>query len=303
MIAGHFQGEVTIGGYSAPPGRTKWLVFDFDAPDLRPVLHLKRVLRGRGAEGYIEFSGCKGWHLWVFLTDLEANNKVRMAGRALLRMAAVEGAEVFPKQDLVSLENPGNLIKFPLGVHKATGKRCLFVDENGKPFSDQFGLLEGVQKVSLDALVARLPVDLVKPLARTARRSLGCTPPIVKPCVLRLIEQGVQKGYRNEAGFLVALELRRIGAERATTAGVLAAWNLRCEPPLIRPELKAILYSAYGSAADYEFGCNWSGLLAEIMPKFCIGKKNCLYRDLLLEMNAESAGADERRQVGHEAGC
>jgi len=60
--------------------------------------------------------------------------------------------EIFPKQDRVSREGLGCLIKLPLGVHKVTGRRCFFVDASGKPYDDQSGLLRQVKLISKETL-------------------------------------------------------------------------------------------------------------------------------------------------------
>lgn len=284
VIARHLRGEITIGAYAMVPGRCQWLAFDFDDMDLSPVQQLKRVFRRRGVRGYIEFSGRKGWHLWLFLTGQEENRTLRQIGHTALQIAGLDDVEVFPKQDVV-VSRPGNLIKLPLGIHRATARRCLFVDDDGQACRDQFEMLRNVERTSLDCLQEAFPMKTRTRSESNRVRRTATTPPMIKPCVRALIREGVPEGYRNRSGFLVASEMRRIGTDRTAAAGVLAAWNERSKPPLMRPELARLLESAYAPEAPYEFGCNWSGLLSEIMPDFCVGRENCLYLDVLFELN------------------
>ena len=284
VIARHLRGEITVGTYAKVPGRCKWLAFDFDDMDLSSVRMVKKAFWQRGVRSYTEFSGRKGWHLWVFLPDPEENRVLRRIADTVLEMSGLDDVEVFPKQDVVSRDHPGNLIKLPLGLHRATGRKCLFVDDGGQAHRDQFEMLRNVERTSLDCLQEGFPVE-IQTVHESKSVRPATTPPMIKPCVRRLIREGAPEGYRNRGGFLIASEMRRIGTHRTAAAGVLAAWNERNTPPLMRPELARILESAYAPEAPYEFGCNWSGLLAEIMPEFCVGKENYLYLDVLFELN------------------
>ncbi len=264
------------------------------------MLRLKAALRDLGAESYIEFSGRKGWHLWVFFRPHAPNTAARRAGRDLLKRAGLEGVEVFPKQDRVSRDRPGSLIKLPLGIHQATGRRCTFASDSGETLPEQLGLLCRMRTIAPAHLTGALGLRSSRPTRSRPTAPdgtpAGATPGMMKPCVETLIREGTAQGYRNRAGFLIATEMRRIGAGRATAAGVLSAWNTRNRLPLLAPELAAVLASAYRPGDRYEFGCHWTGLLAEIMPEFCVGRRCCLYLDVLFEMS----GCRESRERSGE---
>ncbi len=83
-------------------------------------------------------------------------------------MPEAVNVEVFPKQ--VSLKGGyGSLVKLPLGIHRVTGRRCLFLDENFNPYKNQnksgygdaqIDFLRGVNRMSpetLDELVDEFP--------------------------------------------------------------------------------------------------------------------------------------------------
>ncbi len=182
---------------------------------------------------------------------------------------------------------PGSLIKLPLGKHRATGKKCLFLDAEGKPYQNQHEFLQKFQKVDIDSLAKKLKVRRSPRAARKATKK-GKTPSLLKPCVENLIRDGTEEGYRNKAAFLISCELRRISVPKAVAGGALSTWNLRNNPPLRRDELQQILCSAYSPEARYEFGCKWEGVLGEIMPAFCVGKGNCLYLAVLKEINTDN---------------
>lgn len=101
---------------------------------------------------YLEDSGFKGRHCWIFL---ETPIPARIARRFALLLVQQLGrppselqVESFPKQAFVEEGKLGNLIKLPLGIHRRTGRRALFVDASGKAIPDQLGFLERIEKVS-----------------------------------------------------------------------------------------------------------------------------------------------------------
>lgn len=297
LIGQHLEGEKTIAVYTAPPGESKWLVFDFDEIYPGPVWRLRAVFKKAGAQTYIERSGRKGYHLWLF-TPLTSNRVLRRVGKAALQVTELSGVEIFPAQNTVLEEHPGNCIKLPLGVHRATGKQCLFLNENGEPHPDQLKLLREVERADVEKLASSFdlqPEAAASPEADTSPE----TPAQLKPCVENLIRDGVREGYRNPAAFLIAAELRRANPRipRETAGGVLSAFRLRCQPPLPRSEVQQVLRSAFRPDADYQYGCNWGGPpLSELVEEFCVGQRECIYLDLLKNMtegglqNARTSG-------------
>ncbi len=99
---------------------------------------------------YIEDSGFKGRHCWVFHDSPVPAGVARKFGSILRQqlypLDSEITVEVFPKQSSVKGGGLGNLIKLPLGIHKRTGKRALFIEPDGRPYKDQLGLLETVVK-------------------------------------------------------------------------------------------------------------------------------------------------------------
>lgn len=100
----------------------------------------------------IEDSGYKGRHLWFFFaTPISA----KIARRFLKFLCDRTGKpragihrEVFPYCDRVQTRGYGPLVKLPLGVHKRTNRRCLLLDRQGTPFSDQPKALSEIRLIS-----------------------------------------------------------------------------------------------------------------------------------------------------------
>ena len=100
---------------------------------------------------YVEDSGYKGVHLWLFFAEPVPAAVVKRFLEAVVQRVGPPGPElqweVFPKQEQVAEDQLGNLIKLPLGIHLKTGRRCLFTDLDGQEYSDQEGFLQRVQQI------------------------------------------------------------------------------------------------------------------------------------------------------------
>jgi len=297
LLREHLEGRKTIGIYSAPPGMTRWMVFDFDSMDLGPVKKLQAFLNNQGVPVCLEFSGKKGYHLWIFLNGLAPNWKIRDVARRAAEESGISEVEVFPAQDKVSKEHPGSLIKLPMGKHQATGRWCLFTGDDGKPYPNQYDFLSKVQRVDIGMLTYKLGIQKKSGASRPRRSIYNNTNKSsrqLKPCVENLIRDGIEEGYRKKAAFLIACELRRSNprVSKDAVGGVLAAFALRCDPQPRRDELQDVIRSAFkDDDLPYEYGCSWGGPpLSEKVDKYCVGKGNCIYLDLLKNMQTGRKG-------------
>ncbi len=109
-VTEHLQGKKTIGLYGSPLGITKWFCVDIDDLDEIAVKEVQNHARRFKVPYLTEFSGKKGYHLWIFFERSYPN---RIA-RALAEGFAFDH-EVFPKQNLIEKGKLGNLVKAPLG--------------------------------------------------------------------------------------------------------------------------------------------------------------------------------------------
>ena len=125
VLAAHLTGDVHIGLYPMLAGdQTCWLAADFDgqAAMLDALAYLKAA-RAVGAPAALEVSRSGiGAHVWVFFTDPVPAATARQLGTALVREAiAIRGRmdlrcydRLFPSQDVLPGQGPGNLIAAPL---------------------------------------------------------------------------------------------------------------------------------------------------------------------------------------------
>jgi len=168
----HILGNFTIGIYPLRMDNTvRFMAFDLDVPSFevaqnigrrrdwesllrrahQAALRIVEAASGLGLEFYIEDSGFKGRHCWLFFSEPVPGAAARRFGQALLEnldlTAAGVSVELFPKQAVIRGDGLGNLIKLPLGIHRLSGKRGVFVDPEGNPYPDQLAVLRRLKQV------------------------------------------------------------------------------------------------------------------------------------------------------------
>ena len=175
LMRQHLLGACTLGVYPIDhAGRVRFLALDIDL-DTPPeqlgagllaeamklalglAMRLGKILRDLGLEPLLEFSGYKGFHLWVLFAEPWPAGRARRLGRAVSAACACPPGihvEVFPAQERVRKGGLGNLIKLPLGVHLKSGRRSRLLDEQGRELGDVFGHLRAAGRVSVEVLEA-----------------------------------------------------------------------------------------------------------------------------------------------------
>ena len=168
-ISKHLFGKHTLGIYQLDKaGKVKWLCIDIDNnlenQDSNSPLMIQAVesvvsrFEHYQLKPLIEYSGRRGYHLWVFFTDLVPALEAKLIGNGIVSevdsIPEVINIEVFPKQtEITSDRSFGNLVKLPLGIHQAKGKRALFCtietmnDNNNGGFLDQIKILESITTI------------------------------------------------------------------------------------------------------------------------------------------------------------
>lgn len=138
------------------PGRPEW-----DGAMGRLMEYARRAWR-LGSEHdlrvYLEDSGSKGIHCWIFLSEPMPARMVRALGQGLLRALGPPpgpevGVELFPKQATLPTNGLGNLIKLPLGIHRSSGRRAEFVEPDGRRIADQMAHLNGLTRTDRTAVL------------------------------------------------------------------------------------------------------------------------------------------------------
>jgi len=116
----------------------KWLAFDFDASpaqSLTQAVRLQTFLTQNNIPSFLEFSGRKGYHVWIFLSaPIESTRAVAWLNTIKRSLNFPIRVETFPKQAWKKDEKArkGNVLKVPFGLHPVTGQRCLFGNVDGQ---------------------------------------------------------------------------------------------------------------------------------------------------------------------------
>jgi len=210
----HILGNYTVGLYPVRLDNTvNFIAFDFDLAKfvVRQAISSQRAweaamhkvhqcaIRLLDAAAshelplYLEDSGFKGRHAWIFLETPIPAGVAKKCGDLLVRLLQPLPpevmVEVFPKQGAVKKGGLGNLIKIPLGIHKRTGKRALFLEPDGQPVAEQLQHLETLRKAPrrlIYGLIQRLqgqPAAEVAPAPPPEAPDTGPPPWEEKPAV------------------------------------------------------------------------------------------------------------------------
>lgn len=238
VLGEHLQERQTVGTYIGHAVEeyydttklttvARTLVFDLDDNNeehAHDIVHALRELGIPDPNIGVEFSGKKGYHVWLPLQEYRPNTELRRLGRAALALARAMSAtlspatEVFPKQDEV--RDLGNLVKLPGGIHQVSGKQNNFITE--------FPL--ALSTMRWERALAALPEEV------QARRAVSDTR---FPC-LESIQEGVKEGGRNVQLFHLATMIRRAGVNDENTELVVRRAN-DLGDPLEEEELATLL--------------------------------------------------------------
>lgn len=168
----HVEGLMILGSYQLIQGANvvRWLGWDVDSTDLKEARKMaQKILKHLSNIPHaVEFSGSKGYHIFIFLKDpMPATS----AKKIVEWVREVEGlssigeshVECFPKQDRLDRSRPkGNLIKIPLSEHPKTHNVSKFVDphngwENGPVCEPTDVLTYRAEIAEVEALISAGP--------------------------------------------------------------------------------------------------------------------------------------------------
>lgn len=135
----HLARRITLAASPLRDGQVRWGCLDIDRHGLSPCKqrYLTAVLRDEVRhffpEALVEFSGKKGYHVWLLLDGPVPAAAMRgfllhivdKVGESL----PIQMVEVFPKQ----VVGEGNVVKLPLSVHRGSRRFCPFLDDRFRP--------------------------------------------------------------------------------------------------------------------------------------------------------------------------
>jgi hypothetical protein len=162
-IYGHLAGEHTLGLYPLLENDTcHLLAVDFDEQDWRE--DAKAFLRScleLAVPAALEISRSgEGAHAWVFFEEGVSAREARQLGAALISHTCAASRQLqlssydrlFPNQDTMPKGGFGNLIALPLQKEARQRGCSVFVDNDLKPYPDQWAYLATLQRLSVAGL-------------------------------------------------------------------------------------------------------------------------------------------------------
>jgi len=250
-VKNHLIGDITLGIYTTRADQTsKWLCLDVDDMDVALVQKLVARVEDRFGPNacLVEFSGTKGYHIWLFFDEPKSVRTVVELGRLLTKDVCVE---IYPKQ--VEIDGIGNLVKLPLGIQKKTHERCWFVDKDTfESFSDQW---EPLQNVRLINYLGYFPEEPSKTIIKLHDEGL--------PCFGNMMEQGFEEGARDVGLFKLGCYWRKSGIPFDMAINLAHMVNGRSSQPFSDELVEEKIESAYKRPYS-QFPCQ-----EQILDQYC----------------------------------
>ena len=167
VIRDHLLGRQTIGVYPLLQDDTCWfVVVDFDKKSWKADAGaFMKMCRETGVPASLERSRSgNGAHVWIFFASpVQAALARRLASAILTRTMERRYAvglhsydRLFPSQDTMPRGGFGNLIALPLQHGPREKGNSVFVDDQLRPFDDQWAFLSSIRRLAPDEAQALL---------------------------------------------------------------------------------------------------------------------------------------------------
>jgi len=283
VIKQHLKRKITVGCYQIDPtsNSVKWLCFDIDPERIddaaKVALKIFEGVRESFGDEAVLLEASRhpdpSYHIWIFFDPPILTSVAKFVGETVLKNLHLKklDIELFPKQETITEEGFGNLVKMPLGVHRKHNKRSCFLDVTLEPLPNSCVLdvqPHKMREITIQRILAELNGknrEYKHDEQKSQKTSYRGDDP---PCIQALMK-GVPKGIRNEAAIRLAsywVNLRGVKPYKAFR--LLNDWNTRNKQPLKITEIRSISRSA--SKAEYNYGCE-----DELLRRFCTDKEHC----------------------------
>lgn len=173
----HLKGKETLGTYIQRSNATvHYIVVDVDiskkimlqyereSSEYQAYLEKARNTAGNilklyhefGLQGYVEYSGCRGYHVWLFFSEWIPTRYANMFCEMLEKKLGDKEEEIhlefFPNKTRIKPGKLGQVLKLPYGVHSKTGEQSYFLDVHGNPVEELDPFLDGIATFSVSAI-------------------------------------------------------------------------------------------------------------------------------------------------------
>lgn len=195
QIEEHLRGEKTVGTYVQRPNATvRFIVWDIDISKqfilkygnaggefdaclqnaYHKALEIQKILEDKGMHAYIEFSGFRGYHVWLFLHEWIPVRFANMFTDRIEEEIVMDDdltVECFPNKVRLKTGRFGQVLKIPYGLHVRSGRRSCFIDDEGEQITDIDGFADTLAHYSLAAIRKALSYSM-----QTASQTASQTP-------------------------------------------------------------------------------------------------------------------------------
>lgn len=177
VIDRHLAGTITVGSYIQRPNATvHFIVMDVDISRkillqyphateefnqylkkaLTVAVNIQKELMRMGMKSCLEYSGYRGYHVWLLLTEWIPVRYANMFCDVLVRKIGDIPEDItlefFPNRTHLRPGKFGQVLKLPLGIHMKTGERSYFLDEDLHPVEEINPFLDTIPRQSLSAV-------------------------------------------------------------------------------------------------------------------------------------------------------
>ncbi len=300
----HLSATLTVGVMLVNANVTKAGCIDIDCPrdacNLKEGLELARRIQQSAAERnlktYIEFSGNRGWHVWLFSALPVTGNIMIAALDRIAKLAGFEAKEIFPNHPT----NESKCIKLPYALHLKSKRRSGFVgatvdwDESGYPIiPSQAELMTSCLQNDCEAILAltESPVRDDKPSEgkQPKKNFLGFNRHFSRgehpSCIKHLIANGVPLELDYNQGNLT-LARYCLDKQFEETEAISLAKNVAHATPENHPtskdfngkvtNFKSVLKSARRKREDYRWDCSYVLSGIQIKDRVALARRGCI---------------------------
>lgn len=257
----HLAGKERLGIIPILPGSNlvHWFALDADLYKT-PNLHrdLAKKINKLMLPLVITKSKSGGAHLWCFFRDPIPAVRARDIAKDYIKKLKLDPkTEIFPKQDVIRVEDDGNWINLPYFGNAAVG-----VDTDGER---ELTLKQFLSHAN-DRLVTLDDLKIKKKELKEVEADADGAP----PCIETMFEEGVEEGGRNQALAHIGVFLQRAYPDEWEDKLVEVNEKIN-HPPLSLEEVRVVVKSLNGK--KYQYLCTQQPMCALCDKDTCLTRK------------------------------
>lgn len=180
----HLSGEHTFATFLQRSNNTvKYMVFDIDISKkiliesnadnilfneykhlaLEKAVKIQKICQQSGLTTYIEYSGYKGYHVWLFFDEWIAVRYVNLLQDVILSKLPHSDSKIqvecFPNKTRLRNDKTGQSVKLPWGRHFLSGEYTYFLGEDLTFWENQKEMLNSVARFSISEIKRIISVN------------------------------------------------------------------------------------------------------------------------------------------------